>query len=70
MPTGKMLRWNTEKGFGFIQPEDGGEDLFCHVSELLDGEGSIREGDTCNFKVQYDERKGKDRATKVELRLF
>ena len=31
MPTGKMLRWQGERGFGFIQPDDGGPDLFCHV---------------------------------------
>eukprot|EP00420_Gonyaulax_spinifera_P035775 CAMPEP_0197871622 /NCGR_PEP_ID=MMETSP1439-20131203/1978_1 /TAXON_ID=66791 /ORGANISM="Gonyaulax spinifera, Strain CCMP409" /LENGTH=40 /DNA_ID= /DNA_START= /DNA_END= /DNA_ORIENTATION= len=39
MPSGTLKRWNDEKGFGFIQPQDGGDDLFCHVSGLLDGEG-------------------------------
>ena len=53
-------RWNAEKGFGFIKPDKGDEDLFCHVSALLDGDGSVRDGDRVKFVVQYDERKGKD----------
>ena len=65
MPSGTMKRWNTEKGFGFIQPSDGGEDLFCHVSSLLDGEGSCQEGDKVRFKITFDDRKGKIRATDV-----
>eukprot|EP00929_Paragymnodinium_shiwhaense_P047437 TRINITY_DN24063_c0_g1_i1.p1 TRINITY_DN24063_c0_g1~~TRINITY_DN24063_c0_g1_i1.p1 ORF type:complete len:160 (-),score=13.85 TRINITY_DN24063_c0_g1_i1:307-786(-) len=67
MPVGIMQRWNSEKGFGFIRPSDGGEDLFCHVSGLMDGEGSVRDGDEVRFRISYDDRKGKDRATEVEL---
>merc|ERR1712129_336458 len=43
---GVMGEWNA-KGFGFITPSDGGKDIFCHVSNLEDGEGSVREGDAC-----------------------
>lgn len=62
-----MVKWNADKGFGFIKPDDGGEDLFCHVSSLLDGDGSVRDGDAVTFKKDYDDRKGKDRAIDVEV---
>eukprot|EP00747_Dinoflagellata_sp_TGD_P186029 gnl/TRDRNA2_/TRDRNA2_42854_c0_seq1.p1 gnl/TRDRNA2_/TRDRNA2_42854_c0~~gnl/TRDRNA2_/TRDRNA2_42854_c0_seq1.p1 ORF type:complete len:237 (+),score=13.69 gnl/TRDRNA2_/TRDRNA2_42854_c0_seq1:130-840(+) len=67
MPRGVLVRWNTEKGFGFVEPRNGGEDLFVHVSALMDGDGSVREGDSVRFKRKYDEKKGKDRAIDVEL---
>merc|ERR1719253_1062514 len=67
MPVGVMQRWNSEKGFGFIRPNDGGEDLFCHATGLLDGDGSVRDGDEVQFRISYDERKGKDRAVDVEV---
>ena len=61
--TGVALRWNT-KGFGFIKPDDGGEDVFCHFSSILDGK-MLKEGSKVEFVKQYDERKGKDRAEEV-----
>merc|ERR1719498_1044468 len=65
MPSGVMIRWNADKGFGFIKPDDGGEDLFAHASGLLDGDGSVGDGDKVTFRIEYDERKGKDRAVDV-----
>jgi CspA family cold shock protein len=48
--TGKALRWNA-KGFGFIKPDDGGEDLFAHFSAIqMNGFKSLKEGQ----KVQFD----------------
>mmetsp|Transcript_56226 Transcript_56226/g.91000 ORF Transcript_56226/g.91000 Transcript_56226/m.91000 type:complete len:180 (-) Transcript_56226:148-687(-) len=67
MPTGRVIRWNSDKGFGFIKPDEDGDDLFAHVSSLMDGEGSVRDGDEVRFKIEYDDRKGKDRATNVEV---
>merc|ERR1719424_2485979 len=61
---GTALRWN-EKGFGFIKPHDGGEDLFCHFSSIEDG-NALREGSEVFFVKQYDERKGKERAEQVK----
>ena len=49
---------NSEKGFGFISPEDGGDDLFCHFSQIKDG-NALSEGTTVHFVKQYDEAKGK-----------
>jgi cold shock CspA family protein len=61
--TGVVLRWN-EKGFGFIKPDDGGEDLFCHFSSIEDG-NALEKDSWVQFVKVYDERKGKDRAEKV-----
>jgi len=52
------------KGFGFISPRDGGEDLFVHVSGIQDG-NALREGETVNYRSVYDDRKGKYRAEDV-----
>jgi cold shock CspA family protein len=61
---GEACKWNP-RGFGFIKPlEGGGDDVFCHVSVLTDG-NCLREGDTVEYEVVYDDRKGKYRADKV-----
>ena len=53
MPSG-MLCWSKEKGFRFIQPAGGGEDVFFHVRVLKDGEGSVDAGNTAKSKISYD----------------
>jgi len=64
--TGTVKFFNQEKGFGFITPADGGEDVFVHSSEI-DGDGfkSLAEGEQVEFEVTFDDRKGKNRATGV-----
>ena len=41
--TGIAARWNNEKGFGFIVPDGGGDDVFCHVTGIEDG-NALQEG--------------------------
>merc|ERR1712216_931308 len=60
---GVACRWN-DRGFGFIRPNKGGEDVFCHVSGLQHG-NMLREGDEVEFEVLFDERQGKYRAAEV-----
>ena len=62
--TGIAQRWNA-KGFGFIKPDDGGEDLFCHYSSITDGK-QLKEGAKVTFVKKFDELKGKERAEEVE----
>ena len=62
--TGTAMRWNAQKGFGFITPDDGGDDLFCHFSAIEDG-AMLKEGAKVTFEKVYDEAKGKERAEQV-----
>ncbi|CAK0850188.1 unnamed protein product, partial [Prorocentrum cordatum] len=69
---GTLMKWDSERGFGFIRPEveDNGagraEDVFCHASALLDGKDSVREGDQVRFQVTQDASRGR-LAAEVEL---
>jgi CspA family cold shock protein len=62
MATGVVKWFNDSKGFGFITPDDGGEDLFAHYSAIqMNGFKSLREGQRVAFEV-VDGPKGKQAA--------
>ena len=59
MATGTVKWFNDSKGFGFITPDDGGDDLFAHFSAIVDaGYKSLKEGERVSFEVT-DGPKGK-----------
>jgi CspA family cold shock protein len=66
MPTGKIKMFNKERGFGFIKPDDGGGDVFFHVSALRDGD-EITEGKVVTFEMGVDQKSGKTKAVSVDL---
>eukprot|EP00747_Dinoflagellata_sp_TGD_P198959 gnl/TRDRNA2_/TRDRNA2_72082_c0_seq1.p1 gnl/TRDRNA2_/TRDRNA2_72082_c0~~gnl/TRDRNA2_/TRDRNA2_72082_c0_seq1.p1 ORF type:complete len:184 (+),score=39.05 gnl/TRDRNA2_/TRDRNA2_72082_c0_seq1:53-553(+) len=56
---GEVLKYMGDRGFGFIRSKEGGEDMFFHVSGLLDGDGSVQPGDVVTYVAQFNNRKGK-----------
>lgn len=63
---GKLLRWNDEKGFGFIRPSDGGQDVFVHISALKRMARRPMVGDAITFEVHRD-NDGKQRAVNARI---
>ena len=61
---GEDTRWNSNRGFGFIRPTDGGEEIFCHFSSITDV-SVLCEGDMVEYQAEYDDSKGKYMAIKV-----
>jgi CspA family cold shock protein len=68
MTTGIVKFYNTQKGYGFIQPDDGGKDVFVHATALeRAGIHSLREGQKVSFDTQTDPRSGKTAVGKITL---
>jgi CspA family cold shock protein len=66
MPTGTVKFFNTQKGFGFIQPADGGKDVFVHISAVeRAGLRSLNEGQKVNFEIVTE--RGKQAAGNLSL---
>jgi CspA family cold shock protein len=60
MNTGTVKFYNEQKGFGFIQPDDGGKDVFVHATALeRAGMSGLSEGQKVSFDTEEDRRSGK-----------
>ena len=60
MATGTVKWFNGQKGFGFIQPDAGGPDVFVHISAVeRAGLGSLNEGQKITYELEQDRRSGK-----------
>merc|ERR1712224_1071411 len=60
MPTGTVKKFFEEKGFGFITPDDGSEDVFVHRKcHGEDRSAYLEQGDKVTYEVEWDDRKGK-----------
>jgi CspA family cold shock protein len=66
MATGTVKWFNSQKGYGFIAPDDGGKDVFVHISAVdragLDG---LKDGQKIAFDIETDRRSGKQAATNL-----
>ena len=67
MTIGTVKWFNSTKGFGFIQPDAGGKDVFVHISAVeRSGLGSLGEGQKVDYQVERDRKTGRESA--VDLR--
>jgi CspA family cold shock protein len=67
MTVGTVKFFNVQKGFGFISPEDGSEDVFVHVSAVeRAGMTTLNEGQRLSFDVVKDPKKGKTNAQNLK----
>jgi cold shock protein len=68
MQTGIVKWFNAQKGFGFIQPESGGNDVFVHVSAIeRAGLRGLAEGQKISYEIVADSRSGKSSADRLEV---
>lgn len=67
MQIGTVKWFNATKGFGFIQPENGGADVFVHISAVeRAGMASLNEGQRVSFELEKDKRSGKMSAGQLQ----
>ena len=65
MPIGTVKFFNADKGYGFIQPEDGGTDSFVHITDVeRAGMGTLNKDQKVSYDVEQDQR-GKSRAVNI-----
>ena len=67
MASGTVKWFNTDNGFGFIQPEDGGQDAFVHISAVeRAGLRTLKEGQKVSYELVQDKRSGKVSADNLQ----
>jgi len=67
MTTGTVKWFNSTKGFGFIQPDNGGADVFVHISAVeRAGMASLNEGQKLGYEIERDQRSGKTSAGQLQ----
>ncbi len=67
MPSGTVKWFNPSKGFGFIQPDNGGADIFVHISAVeRAGLNTLNEGQKVSFEEERDPKKGKTSAVNIK----
>ncbi len=67
MATGKVKWFNAQKGFGFIEPQDGGTDVFVHISAVeRAGLRDLQEGQTLSYEIVQDRRSGRSSADQLK----
>ncbi|CAE7949114.1 cspG, partial [Symbiodinium sp. KB8] len=63
MRTGRLQRFFAEKGFGFIQPDEGGDDIFAHSRQFTGGDPDmLKEGERVRFEAEWDDKKNNNKA--------
>ncbi len=66
MTTGTVKWFNSTKGFGFIQPDDGGKDVFVHISAVERSDlGSLNEGQKVGYEIERDRKTGRESAVSL-----
>ena len=67
MATGTVKWFNATKGFGFIQPDEGGVDVFVHISAVeRAGIGTLDDGQKISYELETDQRRGKQSAVNLK----
>ena len=68
MASGTVKWFNATKGFGFIQPDDGGQDVFVHISAVeRAGMRDLRDGQKISYEIVQDKRSGKSSADNLRV---
>jgi CspA family cold shock protein len=67
MPNGTVKWFNPSKGFGFIQPDGGGADIFVHISAVeRAGLSTLNDGQKVSFEEERDPKRGKTSAVNIK----